>query len=219
MGSLPILSRLIISQIGKAVGILLQKIVLITINYHLCSQKKLYLFILLYQMRRNYELGPILDSSSSSTNNTLRNNNGQTGTLPHYLYSNKISEFAETTEAYSADMVKVIWRGKRSAKTWLRNMKCPKWRAQRNSKQINLTLQVKMRMICFKHWSTMLPAWTKSLFSLSVVRQGLADQSRLIEDSSHNYVAIVTRATTEWTKKMNLKRLHCLIDIFFVSTL
>ena len=29
-----------------------------------------------------------------------------TGTLPHYLYSNKISETAKTTEAYSADMVR-----------------------------------------------------------------------------------------------------------------
>ena len=30
----------------------------------------------------------------------------KTGTLPYYLYSNKINEVAEITEAYSADMVK-----------------------------------------------------------------------------------------------------------------
>ena len=30
----------------------------------------------------------------------------KTGTLPHYLYSEKISDVAETTEAYSADMVR-----------------------------------------------------------------------------------------------------------------
>ena len=30
----------------------------------------------------------------------------ETGTLPHYLYSNKISEVAKTIETYSADMVR-----------------------------------------------------------------------------------------------------------------
>ena len=35
-----------------------------------------------------------------------------------------------------------------------------------------------------------------SLFLLSVVRRDSADQSRLIQDSSFNYVAIVTIATT-----------------------
>lgn len=30
----------------------------------------------------------------------------KTGTLPHYLYSNKVSDVTETTEAYLADMAK-----------------------------------------------------------------------------------------------------------------
>ena len=47
------------SQIRKVVNILPQKVVLITINYCLRYPKKLHLFILLYQMRRNYELRAI----------------------------------------------------------------------------------------------------------------------------------------------------------------
>ena len=31
----------------------------------------------------------------------------KTGTLPHYLYSKKISGVAETTEAYSADKIAI----------------------------------------------------------------------------------------------------------------
>ena len=53
------------------------KFVFITVNYCLCCRIKLHLFILLNQMRRNYELGRYLYCSSSSKNSTLRNNNGQ----------------------------------------------------------------------------------------------------------------------------------------------
>ena len=42
-------------------------------------------------------------------------------------------------------------------------------------------------------------------------------KSRLIQNSS--FVVTVTRATTEWTQQMYLKKLHRLIDTFFVSTL
>ena len=48
-----------ISQTGKADRIPLQKVVLIAVNYRMLCGKKLYLFTLLYQMRRNYKLGQI----------------------------------------------------------------------------------------------------------------------------------------------------------------
>lgn len=84
--------------------------------------------------------------------------------------------------------------------------KFTKWKTQRKNKQINLTLQMKMRMICFKYGPIMLPPWTKSLFSLLVICRDSAGQSRLVQFSSHDYVAILTRATTGWTQKMYLKK-------------
>ena len=52
-----------------------------------------------------------------------------------------------------------------------------------------------------------LPAWAKGLFLLvGLLCQNLAYKSRLIQDSSHNYVAIVTRGTTGQTQKMYLKK-------------
>ena len=50
----------------------------------------------------------------------------------------------------------------------------------------------------------MLPAWTRALFSLSVVRRESADRSKLIQDSFHNYVVNATTATTWWTQKVHL---------------
>ena len=44
-----------------------------------------------------------------------------------------------------------------------------------------------------------------SLFSVGC-RQDSADQLRLTQNSSHNYIAIVTRATTAWTQKMYLEK-------------
>ena len=53
----------------------------------------------------------------------------KSGTLPHYssLYSNKISEVAETTQAYSVDMVRSFNVGKKVLK--LSKKKYPKLRA------------------------------------------------------------------------------------------
>ena len=76
---------------------------------------------------------------------------GKEGGIPlQKVVSNKISEVAKTTEAHSADMVRLS-DVENSSKTRLSNMTGLKWRAQRKSKQINLTLQVKERMICLKH--------------------------------------------------------------------
>ena len=53
----------------------------------------------------------------------------KSGTLPHYssLYSNKISEVVETTQAYSVDMVRSFDVGKKVLK--LSKKKYPKLRA------------------------------------------------------------------------------------------
>ena len=99
----------------------------------------------------------------------------KSSTLPHYssLYSNKISEVAETTQAYSVDMVRSFNVGKKVLK--LSKKKYPKLRAQRKTKQIHLILQVKRRVICFKDRLLVLTACMKSLFSSSVVCRDLAN--------------------------------------------
>ena len=61
-------------------------------------------------------------------------------------------------------------------------------------------------MIYFQHRAVMWPVWTKALFSWSVICRNLPDQSRLTQDFSHNYVAVVTRATIGWVQKMYLKK-------------
>ena len=55
-----ILGRLVISQIGKVVGIPIQNFFFGYRELLLELPKKLHLFILLYKMSREYELGPIV---------------------------------------------------------------------------------------------------------------------------------------------------------------
>ena len=98
-------------------------------------------------------------------------NQGHFLTIPHFIPT--ISEVAETTQAYSVDMVRSIDVGKKVLK--LSKKKYPKLRAQRKTKQINLILQVKRRMICFKDRLLVLTACMKGLFSSSVVRGDLAN--------------------------------------------
>lgn len=91
------------------------KFIFITVNYYLCCRIKLHLFILLNQMRRNYELGRYLYCSSSSKNSTLRNNDGQNRD------TSSLSLFEQSKWCYRNNRGifswygKVIWFGKGSA--------------------------------------------------------------------------------------------------------
>ena len=132
------------------------------------------------------KLGTWTDSSTQAVcQRTLHQEKtmAKTGTLPHYLYSNKTSEVAETVKVYLADMVmsSIV---EKEVPNMTDQHKVPKVETRKKSKQIKLTLQLKRRMICYQHQPVMLPAWTKGLFSWSVVHQDSADQPRLTQDSS-----------------------------------
>ena len=125
----------------------------------------------------------------------------KTETLPHYLYSNKISEVARTTETYSADTFRSSGV-ENEVPDMTDQDEVPEVKSTKKRKQVSLTLQVNRRMIYFQHRPVLLPAWMKGLFSWSVVRQDSVDHSRLTQGSSHKYVVIVSRATTEWAQNM-----------------
>ena len=64
----------------------LQKAVLITVNYRLCCRKKLHLFILLYQIRRNDERGSIATLKGFANKQYAKKTTmAKTGPLPIFI--------------------------------------------------------------------------------------------------------------------------------------
>ena len=155
--------------------------------------KKRHLFILLYQMRRNYELKAI-----AVLEQLVNEQYAKKQQWPKQGCFLTILNPRNNRGLFSW-YGKVISYGKGSGKMWLSNTKCLEWRVERKSKQINLTLHMK-RMICFKYQ----PSFRQCGRSVSFLCQLFIKIWPINQDSS--FVVITTRATTEWTQKIYLKK-------------
>ena len=85
------------SQIGKVVGITLLNV----LPWIIACSAFVYIAV-----SNEGKLQTWADSYTRQWRVRQKTTMANTGTLPHYLYSNKISEVAKTTEAYTADIVR-----------------------------------------------------------------------------------------------------------------